>query len=109
MLVKPTRKHRDDAHLWTGRTFALVGAHTLGIERVPDVHRMREFDVVPAEVGNSVLAHIEHCHTKDHSDSQTGIDDDAPTRNRVRLGEMCVEVILIGVARQLGEPGRVSI
>lgn len=70
---------------------------------------MGQLDVRPAKIRNGILTHVDDRQSQDECDGQTGIDDDAPAGDRVALGEIGIEVVLICVAGQKREPGGVRL
>ena len=70
---------------------------------------MRQLDVVPAKVGDRILTHVDDGETEHEGDREAGVDDDAPTRDRIGLREVRIEVVLIGIARQQREPRGVGL
>ena len=109
VLIEATGAHADDAHSRTRRTFSLVQADALGVNRVADVHGMSEPNVSPPEIRYGVLTHVDDRQTQHQGHRQAGVHDDAPARDGVRGGQVSVEMVLIGIARQLSEPGGVGL
>lgn len=60
VLIKRSRLHRDDAHIGAGLTDPSVSAQRFGEDGVADVDRGGEFNVGPAQVGDGILAHVDH-------------------------------------------------
>ena len=65
---------------------------------------MGQLDVRPSEISDGVLTHVDDRESQDEGDRQARVDDDPTFCDRVALGEIGIEVVLVGIAGQQGEP-----
>ena len=104
VLIQTPSFHTDDAHLGSRRRLSCLQAQALGVDRVPDIDRVGELDVGPTQIGHGVLTHVDHRQAENQGHGEPRVHDDAPFGDGVALGEIGVEVVLVGIAGQQGEP-----
>ena len=101
-MLDPPRLNFDDSPLWLGLGFAFLQDFRLGIQRIAGKHRIREGDIVPAQV-KTVLTHIGDAEPGNNRQGEPAVNQALP-----EFGLLTVFVIkmnLIGVTGQQGEPG----
>ena len=101
MLDSP-RLNFDDAPLWLGLGFTLLQDFRLGIQGIAGKYRIREGDVVPAQV-KTVLAHVGNTEPGNNSQGEPAVN-----QALAEFGLLTVFVVkmnLIGVTGQQSEPG----
>src|SRR6478672_914376 len=101
-LVDPARAHADDPDVRARPGLARVEHLGLGPQRVADVDRVGHRDVGPGEVRRRVLARVGDGQAGDERERERAVDERATERRA--LGELVVEVVLVGVQRQAREP-----
>ena len=107
VLVAPGGAYGDHACRRPALRFPLVEDLRLAVKRVPGKQWMREADVLPAEVGDGLLADVGHAHAHQHRHRQGARDQWPP--ELACLGVFHVEVQRMGVHGQQGEPGVVGV
>src|SRR5262249_37673644 len=77
-----------------------------GVDRVAGEHRRGEPHLVPAEVGDGLLAHVGDAHAGDHGERQAGIDQRPLELGAGAVGGVNVQRVLVhGEQREPGVVG----
>ena len=101
-LIDPPTAHGDDSNRRTRLRFPGVGDLGLGPQGVTDKNRIRERDVGPAKVGGGVLARVRVGEAGDQREGEAGVDERLTKLGA--FGVLVVEMNLIRIERELGEP-----
>src|SRR5882724_507099 len=106
LLLDAARADLDDAALGVRPRLALLAHTRLGVERVAREERMGQLDLVPAE-RHAVLADVGDAHARYDGQGQRAVDQALAELGPP--GEVIVEVDLVRVVGEQGEPDVVGL
>src|SRR5262245_20219068 len=103
----PRGAHRDDAVVRPRAGLALADDLGLGVDGVAGEHWRGQAHLVPAEVGDGLLAHVGDAHPGNNGERQARVDQRSLELGTGAVGGVDVQGML--VHRQQGEPGVVGL